>query len=176
MCWPVSVCGDEYRQRENNCVLLNMLLLCLEGFRISINYWKTLSCENKSICMLSSLYSSCMCGIACACSTVRLYPVCLNMGHTRRCDPMRVLHGRLWEQVHLLNCEHIHTDAGATVCLNIDGNLPLWCNTSSVRLKVRWIFQWPGGGGGGGIWSQATYGIFTEKHFACRGPISLVST
>lgn len=32
-------------------------------------------------------------------------------------------------------------------CWNIDGNLPLWRNTSSVTLKVRWIFQWPGGVG-----------------------------
>lgn len=60
-----------------------------------------------------------------ACLTLSLYSVYVNMVHTRRCDPMRVLHGNLWGQLHLLNCEHMHTDVQASVCLNIDGDHPL---------------------------------------------------
>lgn len=47
--------------------------------------------------------------------------------------------------MHLLNCDTCTRAQGRAACLNMDGNLLLWCNTSSVRLQVRWIFQWPGG-------------------------------
>lgn len=133
-----------------------------------------------AVCMLTYLYSTCigMSDITCACLAVGVYSIYLNMVHVRGCD-VRVLHGHLWEQVHLLNCEHIYLCTGkisvlkhwwksSTLMQHIISD-----TTSGMNISVTW-WIWD-------IWSQAGgqrmnyYGIFTAKHFACRGSISLVS-